>query len=455
MRRLAPAVVLACLLASAGGAQAKIVDRTFRAGPFVVGHYDGARGGLDVRAPRMDGSIVELDANVVDEHGDVIPQNVVMLHHLVLKDQGSAHSFRPDGACPTSTSDQRFFGVSEELRALTLPKGYGYPIERDDRWRMGWMLMNHTHRTRAAWIRYHVRIDTSDRLEPVTPYWLSVMGCHVDPQFTVPGAGHGKGSTYRRGHTYRIPRDGRIVAVGGHLHGGSRSISLKQQGCGGRTLVTSRPTYGQPDDPVYAVRPLLHEPDPRSISWWQSSTGIPVRRGEKLRVLARYRDDFPYMRVMGIDHVYIAHGSAPGRCADLPKDAEVLGPDFVGRDAPPHMELTLARMGDDGYAHPWEGPGGETTVFEDGPAATTEQDYDFSPARISIPAGESVRWTFRDESLHDATLANGPRGFSSPPMRGGVYSHRFRVPGTYKVYCSLHPVDMQQVVTVRDGGARH
>jgi plastocyanin len=34
-------------------------------------------------------------------------------------------------------------------------------------------------------------------------------------------------------------------------------------------------------------------------------------------------------------------------------------------------------------------------------------------------------------------------------MRGGDYAHRFGVPGTYKVYCSLHPVDMQQVVTVR------
>jgi plastocyanin len=296
-----------------------------------------------------------------------------------------------------------------------------------------------------------VRIDTSDRLRHVTPYWFSVMGCHVDPQFSVRGGGDDEGSTYGRGHSFKVPRDGRIVAVGGHLHGGSRSISLTQPRCSGRTLVRSRPTYGQPDDPVYAVKPLLHEPDPRNISWWQSKTGIPVRGGERLRVVARYRDDFPYMRVMGIDHVYIAHGAAPGGCAKLPDDAEELGPDFVGRDAPPHMELTLARIGDDGYAHPWDGPGGRTTVFEDGPAAVTERESAFRPARLSIAEGASVRWTFLDESVHDATLANGPRGFSSPPMRGGVYAHRFRVPGTYKVYCSLHPVDMQQVVTVRGG----
>jgi plastocyanin len=453
VRRLVLACAVLALLAAAGGADAKVVDRSFRAGPFVVGRYDGARGGLDVRAPRMDGSIVEMDANVVDRHGDVIPQSVVMLHHLVFKDLGHAGAFKPDAACPTRSGDQRFYGESEELRALTLPRGYGYPIDREDGWRMGWMLMNHTHRTRAAWIRYHVKVDTSDRVRPVTPYWFSVLGCHVDPQFTVPGAGDGVRSTYKRGHTYRVPRSGRIVAVGGHLHGGGRSLALTQPRCSGRTLVTSKPTYGQPGDPVYAVRPLLHEPDPRNVSWWQSATGIPVRKGEKLRVVARYRDDFPYMRVMGIDHVYIAHGSAPGGCAEPPDDAQELGPDFVGRGAPPHTELTLARMGDDGYAHPWGGPGGKPTAFDEGPAGVAERDYAFSPARVSIPAGESVRWTFRDEDLHDATLASGPRGFSSPPMRGGAYSHRFRVPGTYKVYCSLHPVDMQQVVTVRGGGA--
>jgi plastocyanin len=449
MRRALTAVLLVASLSSAGAADARVVERTFKAGPYVIGRYDGARGGQSVRAPRIDGSIVEMDANLVDRRGEVIPQNIVMLHHLVFKDLGHSTNVKPDAACPTSSGDQRFYGESEELRAMTLPAGYGYRVDREDRWRMGWMLMNHTHRTRAAWIRYHVKIDTSDRIRPVTPYWLSVLGCHVDPQFTVPGAGSGQSSTYRRGHTYRVPRAGRIVAVGGHLHGGGRDIALSQPRCHGRTLVTSKPTYGRPGNPVYRVTPLLHEPDPLNITWWQSPTGIPVRRGERLRVVARYRDDFPYMRVMGIDHVYIAHGKAPGGCADPPADAQELGPDFVGRDAPPHMELTLAQMGDDGYGHPWEGPGGTPAVFGAGAAPVTEQAYAFRPARISIPAGGRVRWTFEDRDLHDATLATGPRGFSSPPLRGGVYSHRFNLPGTYKVYCSLHPVDMQQVVTVR------
>ena len=43
---------------------------------------------------------------------------------------------------------QRFFGTSEELRPLTLPRGYGYPITARDRWRASWMVMNHQPITR-------------------------------------------------------------------------------------------------------------------------------------------------------------------------------------------------------------------------------------------------------------------------------------------------------------------
>jgi plastocyanin len=445
--RLATVPLLAALLLPTV-ADAKVRDVTYRYGPITVGRYDGVRGGNPVRAPRMDGSIVEMDAFIVDKRNRVIPQSKVMLHHLVFKNLGHSTNVRRDGACPGSRGDQRFYGESEELRALTLPRGYGYRIDREDRWRMGWMVMNHTHRVRQAWIRYHVKIDTR-RLRPVTPYWLSVMGCHVDPQFTVPGTGAKPAATYKRSKTFAVPRDGRIVAVGGHLHGGGRGISLSQPRCGNRTLVSSKPTYGRPDDPVYAVKPLLHEPDPRNITWWQSGTGIPVKKGELLRVAAKYRNDFPYMRVMGIDHVYIAHGArAPGGCAKLPADAQELGPDFLGREAPPHMDLTLAAMGKDGYAHPIGAPPGAERRF-DSRGEVTERFHEFAPRRLSIPAGGSVRWTFQDQDLHDATLVTGPRGFSSPPIWGGAYTHRFNVPGTYRIYCSLHPVYMTQVVTVR------
>jgi plastocyanin len=50
------------------------------------------------------------------------------------------------------------------------------------------------------------------------------------------------------------------------------------------------------------------------------------------------------------------------------------------------------------------------------------------------------------------TLASGPVGFASRwKTRGESYARRFDVPGTYRLFCSLHPIAMNQVVDVRSG----
>jgi plastocyanin len=47
------------------------------------------------------------------------------------------------------------------------------------------------------------------------------------------------------------------------------------------------------------------------------------------------------------------------------------------------------------------------------------------------------------------TLANGPAGFASPSMRKGTFTYRFTRPGKYRLFCSLHPARMTQLVIVR------
>jgi plastocyanin len=73
---------------------------------------------------------------------------------------------------------------------------------------------------------------------------------------------------------------------------------------------------------------------------------------------------------------------------------------------------------------------------------------------LSIPAGSSVRWTDRDPRprWHNATLANGPEGggFASPMLlKGDRYAQRFTIPGTYRIFCTIHPVTMTQTIDVR------
>jgi plastocyanin len=76
----------------------------------------------------------------------------------------------------------------------------------------------------------------------------------------------------------------------------------------------------------------------------------------------------------------------------------------------------------------------------------------YAPERVSIKAGESVRWVNNGETVHsvstaaanaqnpkDASLPKGAVAFDSgfiPP--GGDYSYKFTVPGTYKYFCLPH-----------------
>jgi plastocyanin len=76
-------------------------------------------------------------------------------------------------------------------------------------------------------------------------------------------------------------------------------------------------------------------------------------------------------------------------------------------------------------------------------------DFAYGAPRVSIRRGSTFRWTFAGPSRHDVTLASGPVGFASPSRSHGTFSFRFTRPGVYKLFCSLHPTQMTQIITVR------
>jgi plastocyanin len=76
-------------------------------------------------------------------------------------------------------------------------------------------------------------------------------------------------------------------------------------------------------------------------------------------------------------------------------------------------------------------------------------DFAFRPANVALRRGGTLRWRFFDSELHNVTLANGPRGFSSDNLDGGrEFAQRFTTPGTYRLFCTLHPVAMTATVKV-------
>src|SRR5262245_16303130 len=70
----------------------------------------------------------------------------------------------------------------------------------------------------------------------------------------------------------------------------------------------------------------------------------------------------------------------------------------------------------------------------------------FSPAEVTIQAGQSVCWKNTDSANHTVTADVG--GFDAVLTGGGVFIRTISVPGAYPYHCELHP-GMVGLVTVQ------
>ena len=417
MRRLALALVCLLALGAPGLARAGEQTLTFRSAPISIESFGVQQQVLFVPSPSVDGYITSMDATVIDANGNPEPASHTMLHHIVFMKLGA-----PDYTCRTLPV-QRFYAAGEEHSQIALPSGYGYPNKGSDHWAMLYMLMNHHALASTVWIEYRVHYVTDEQLTAVKPVWLDVRDCGSS-EFDVPGTG-GPGSTFTEKWDFTMPEGGRIVAAGGHLHGGAVGLDVTDTTCG-RSLYSSLPTWG--GAPVF---PVMHEPGPTHMSSLTSSEGIPFAAGDTLRLSATYDDSRPHVRAMGISIAYILPGQVSG-CPPLP----AVAPDSESHPGPaPVTVLPLLKQ--------------PTGRLAKNITTTQVGDYVFAAQRVSIARGTMFTWNFVGAVPHDVTLATGPVGFSSPHMKSGAFSYTFTRPGVYKLFCSLHPTRMTQVVTVR------
>jgi plastocyanin len=412
---------------------------------------------FDVDHPRVDGFITRMSADVVDADGKQVPINRIMLHHIVFQKLGVKSSTCDtftlfDGKTTLPAGADSFMFAGEERNEMVLPPGYGYPIAKDDKWSMVWMLMNHRPQPDPVFIRWTVTYEDSEQLTPVRPIWLDVVNCNADPVYTV--AGSSKPKIHERRYERSVPESGRVVAVGGHVHGGANDLRVSQVDCDDRVIHRSRPAWGTPDHPFYKVRPILHEPGPLSMSRFVSGQGWPISKGQKLALTSRYDNTLPHTRVMGIVIAYLApDASVPEGCAPPPGDVQVEQPaELAGtpfRSKTPKFVVPLTGTDEKGRAITISRPPGKTRDLKSG-STIKVGDFEFSTANARVTRGAKLNWKFGPTTLHNVTLANGPRGFSSLNLNDGrVYGYKFKVPGTYRVFCGLHPVSMTQTVTVR------
>jgi plastocyanin len=462
LKRLSPALlvlaVAALALAPAAGAEVRTEEFTY--GPITVSGYQVKQDFVvDVPRPDVDGYIVGMEADIVDRAagGRRVPISRLMLHHVVFANAGQRFGDRRDRTCGTFTMldskttipaiGERFYAAGEERAKLALPDGYGYPVRRGERWLMTWMVMNHRPVQDTAHIRYRVTYDT-ERRAPAHPYWLDIANCLTDPVYDVPGGGS-RGSTHSRTYTWRPPTSGRIVAGGGHVHGGAKYLELTRPGCPDPRLARLRPTWGRSTHPFYRVKPVLHEPGPIHMSGFTSPTGIPVGAGEAVRLRSAYDGELPHPRVMGIALLYKTEEPVDGRCGAVPADLRHERSPEAGRSRTPRVVVPLTGLDSRGRARTIRQPPGRR-VARGKRTSVRVGDLYFDRPNISVPQGATVTWRFRGNTLHNVTLANGPRGFGSVNLNGSrTYRRKLSVPGTYRLFCTLHPVDMSQTVVVR------
>jgi plastocyanin len=244
-----------------------------------------------------------------------------------------------------------------------------------------------------------------------------------------------------------VPEAGRIVAGGGHVHGGGQNLALRRPDCRDERVYTSRPVWGGPSHPFYKVRPVLHEPGPIHMTGFTSSKGVPVAAGERVVLDSNYDASQPHTRVMGIFLLYLApDATVSSKCGARPGDFRGLAKPAGRKDPPPFTVPIVGLRG--GKAVNIAAPPGRRARL--GKRATISVgDLFFKRPNVAAPAGSTLTWRFGGEMLHNVTLANGPRGFSSPNLNDGrSFRKRLRVPGTYQLFCGLHPVDMTATVKV-------
>jgi hypothetical protein len=424
-----------------------------RYGPITVAPFQVLTKEIQLGMPKPDveGHVTNMETDVVDANGRPIPISRLMLHHIVFANLG-----KPDRTCQNFTmwdsmteipaAAERFYAAGEERAKLALPDGYGYPIAKQDEWLVTYMFMNHRARTDSAYIGYRVTVETRPEVTPVEPYWLDVENCKVDPVYDVAG-GRPPGRSDVQRMSWNVPKGGRLIAAGGHVHGGGQALSLVRPSCARSEVYTSRPVWGSPRHPFYRVRPVLHEPGPIHMSGFNSAAGIPLAAGERVVLRSDYDAARPHTRVMGIMIAYMAPDpSVTSRCGARPSDLAEL-PSPSGRRSAPRFKVPIVgRRG--GRAVNIKAPPGRRVRL--GRRGTIDVgDLFFRRANVTVPAGGTLTWRFEGDTIHNITLANGPRGFSSPNLsQGRTYRKKLSVPGTYQLFCGLHPVDMTATVKV-------
>ncbi|MFT3866188.1 MAG: plastocyanin/azurin family copper-binding protein [Solirubrobacterales bacterium] len=93
------------------------------------------------------------------------------------------------------------------------------------------------------------------------------------------------------------------------------------------------------------------------------------------------------------------------------------------------------------------------------PKEVTVADFYFSPEKLTIKEGQSVKWVWAEANTypHDVHLKSGPKGLKNKAsystkttaVTDAEFTKKFTMPGTYKYICTIHPTMMHMTIIVK------
>lgn len=209
---------------------------------------------MDIEKPCENCYITKIIPNLVlaGTNTPVNHDTMGMLHHVV-----NVNWSRPDVTCRPSLfgdtinllgvvegGNERFFASGNERTLMEVPAGYGYYVGAGDEWGLIVDVMNMMNMARDYEFEY--TFEWVSAAEPVRPVWLDIDQCGDSEVDTAAG--------YSDIHyNWNSTLNGRIVAIGGHLHDQGISITARNATTGAM-ICDSRAGYaaggvGEPAGP--------------------------------------------------------------------------------------------------------------------------------------------------------------------------------------------------------------
>lgn len=196
-------------------------DAEERVVEFVIGPLELEAGLKHLRLPiqmaefPIDGWLHGFEIEMLDARGNAIP--LELLHHVNFIDPDKRELF--------SAISRRVMAAGRETDTERLPRLIGYPIADGDRMLIASMFANplgEDFDDANLHVRFFYSTEADGFLQPrnIFPFYLDVVGPIGHKDFAIPP---GKTTKYWEG---RPAVDGRILAIGGHVHDYATALSL-------------------------------------------------------------------------------------------------------------------------------------------------------------------------------------------------------------------------------------